>query len=184
MGAWISTGGEMYDTPSRVSGSPSHSPLWGQSGVQEGVRRESPSKEYQSRLGKQQVPEEVGVGEDEKGLPTLLAAFWVGFLSESGRAAGSPWKGPGGPSGVTFATYYSPRIREGAIGQGLGASAWRSGAKAHAVAQPAHLRGQRPPVLAWPGIKLSVAAFQGSTQKKGGRNGRRCFHASCFICIR
>lgn len=174
----------MPDTASRVSGSPSHSPLWGQSGVQEGVRRESPSKEYRSGLGKQQVPEEVGVGEDERGAAHTPGCVLGGLSIRVWKGSGVSFEGPGGPSGVTFATYYSLRIREGAIGRGLGASAQRSGAKAHAVAQPAHLRGQRPPVPAWPGIKLSVAAFQGSTQKKGGRNGRRCFHASCFICIR
>lgn len=50
------------------------------------------------------------------GLPTLLAMFWVGFIQESGWAAGVPSKGPGGPSGVNFATHHSRKIRAGAHG--------------------------------------------------------------------
>lgn len=101
-------------------------------------------------------------------------------------AVGVPFKGPKGPSSVTFATHHSFKIRAGANGawpQGnwLGAQPRLSpGRQRPAVTQPRHLQGQRPPVLAWPRIKFSVAAFQGSTRKKGGgQKGKALF--SCLL---
>ena len=65
--------------------------------MQEGVRRESPSKEYQSGLGKQQVPEGVGVGEDEKGAAHTPGCILGGLSIRVWKGSGVSLEGPGGP---------------------------------------------------------------------------------------
>lgn len=35
-----------------------------------------------------------------------------------------------------------------------------------------------------PGLNFQRLLFKVPKRKKGGREGRRCFHASCLICIR
>ena len=118
---------DAYLTPHPVSPGTPATPLpGGRAGCRRGCGGKAPQRNTSQGWANNRCLREWEWERTRRGLPTLLAAFWVGFLSESGRAAGSPWKGPGGPSGVTFATYYSLRIREGAIGRGLGASAQRS----------------------------------------------------------
>lgn len=158
---------------------------WRQSWGQEGCRGKAPQGNASPDSANSRCSKQRGGGDGWKwGAACKLRFGWVSCEGLGGQQAGEH-------RGENFASLCRLMTRAGVSDQEARSPGGLGRLEARAIrGQPAgevrdHL------VSGLPRTKLSATAFQGSKKKEvcvwgGGRSreGRRCFHASCLICIR
>lgn len=173
-------------------GTPNHSPPGGRFGGRRGAE-EKPLKGMPVLAQQTLDAQSRGVGGDSwgRGASSKLPFGWVSCEGLGGQQA--PLQRAGEHPGENFASLCPLMTRAGVSDQEARSPGGPGWAEARAAGgQPAvRVRGRL--VSGLPRTKLSATAFQGSKKKEvcvcgarwgESRAGRRCFHASCLICIR
>lgn len=169
--------------PTPGLGDPQPFSSWQQSWVQEGYRGKAPQRDASLGPANNRCSKQVRVEDGQKwGATPRLCFGWTPCGVLCGQRA--PLQRAGEHFEENFASLCSLTIRVEVN--------WPEGSE---PCQPGGVKAEHPGARApeesgaashplCPGLNFQPLLFKVPKRKKGGREGRRCFHASCLICIR